>query len=251
MQETSWNAQEMLKELAGRMIESYVRGLLAQDCLIARLVQAQKEQEEPDGHKLELLALTVCSQVLCEACVSSNHEQRNLGFENLQRYLETALARRSVRPDQRAEVVQQTLVEIWGTVQRRGTGPDQPAAFLKWASVILQRQLFRYFHQTRREDCVSLEEEAETLLELLIDPRDTDPIDSILSGEFQVELKKAILALRNPQYRQVLLSTFFAEIEERELAARLKVQVQDIYLWRYRALKALRKQMPERSLLVS
>jgi len=239
------------EELAGQMIDAYVRGLLTPEWLVAYLMQAQGDDEEPDWRKLEHLALTVCSQVLCEACISVDYERRNLGFENLQRYLETALTRRSVRLEQRVEVVQQTLLEIWGIVQRRGAGPEQPAAFLKWAHVILLRQLFHHLKQAGREDCISLEMEAESLLEFLIDPRDTDPLDTVLSGELQLELKKAILALKNPQYRQVLLSTFFAEIEERELAARLKVQVQDIYLWRYRALKALRKQLPERSLLVS
>jgi RNA polymerase sigma factor (sigma-70 family) len=231
----------LIQEIAEHMIEHYGRGLLTQDWLVTRLMQAQEEHKEPDKRKLEHLALALCSQMLCEACVSSDTEKQNLGFENLQRVLETALARRAIPFEQREEVVQQTLLEIWGIIQRRGVGPDQPAAFLKWASVILQRQLFHQIQTRRDEDSISLEMEARPELELLIDSHNSDPLDTVVSGEFQIELKKAISALKNPQYRQVLLCTLFAEIGERELAERLKVSVQEIYLWRFRALRALHK----------
>jgi DNA-directed RNA polymerase specialized sigma24 family protein len=46
--------------------------------------------------------------------------------------------------------------------------------------------------------------------------------------------------MRNLRYRQVLIYTYIVGVDESEQARRLQVRVQDIYLWRHRALKALR-----------
>ena len=54
-------------------------------------------------------------------------------------------------------------------------------------------------------------------------------------------LKDAILSLRNRNYQQVLLYTYFVDMDESEMASHLHVPVQEIYMWRYRALRALRK----------
>ena len=53
-------------------------------------------------------------------------------------------------------------------------------------------------------------------------------------------LSNAILSLSNKRYRQVLSGIYLAGMDERELATLLDAQVQDVYLWRCRALKALR-----------
>ena len=60
--------------------------------------------------------------------------------------------------------------------------------------------------------------------------------------ELQKTLVDALLSLRNPRYRQVLLATYLMDLNEREVAQRLAVRVQDVYLWRHRALKILRQQ---------
>ena len=60
--------------------------------------------------------------------------------------------------------------------------------------------------------------------------------------EVQKTLVDVLLSLRNPRYRQVLLATYILEIDEREVARRLGVEVQEVYVWRHRALKALRQQ---------
>lgn len=251
MQETKNRVQCALNELAERMIRRYVRGLVVEDWLVERLMQAWQQsgsaEEEPDWRALELLALSLCSQALCEACSSSDAGDRELGFENLRRSMEEMLSRAAGSAclqmgDLRADVLQQTSLEILRILQRQGGGPDRPAAFLKWVRVILFRQLSQYLRQAERGNWLSLEMQPESMLETLVDWRDTDPLDAVLRTELQGDLKEAILALKNPQYRQVLLDTYFAEIEERELAANWQVRVQDIYLWRCRALKALRKQ---------
>ncbi len=67
-----------------------------------------------------------------------------------------------------------------------------------------------------------------------------DCVEEFFTKELQRILKHAILSLRNPRYRQVLIGIFLAGMEEHELASSMGVPVQDIYLWRHRALKALR-----------
>src|SRR5713101_6519678 len=54
------------------------------------------------------------------------------------------------------------------------------------------------------------------------------------------ERSKMLFYLSNKRYRQVLFGTYLAGMDERELATLLGVQVQEVYLWRHRALKALR-----------
>ena len=73
------------------------------------------------------------------------------------------------------------------------------------------------------------------------DRRNPDPLDGILREELQQALKAAILSLRNPRYKEVLWYSFLTGMDESELANYLHVSVGEIYLWRHRALKALRK----------
>jgi RNA polymerase sigma factor (sigma-70 family) len=237
--------QSALYELAGRMIDLYTRGLLSEASLIERLELAWSEDEKQhDWSKLEKVALRLCSQTLCEACRASDERQQR-GFENLQRYLERRLVQMSEVLELRAEVLQQTLLEIWDALHGRAAGPNQPAAFLHWVKVILWRKFAQYLEREQRGDWLSLDIQPESVLETLIDPREGDPLAAIVQSERYDELKQVIQTLKNPHYRQVLLSIYFAEVEEQELAARLQARVQDIYLWRYRALQALRKKLTQ------
>jgi DNA-directed RNA polymerase specialized sigma24 family protein len=131
------------------------------------------------------------------------------------------------------------MIEIFRSLRKQG-GLGEPAAFLKWARVILFRQLSQYKQRAGGESWSSLEEQIE--LVKLVDTTNTDPLDAVLSSERRLELQRVIAAIRNPQYRDVLINLFFVGLEERELAALWHVRVCDISLWRCRALKALRKQ---------
>lgn len=239
-----------LRDLAERTIQHYARGLLTVDCLAERLIQAWQAkplEERSDTRSLEMLARSLCSQALYEGCLSSEARVRELAFENLKKYLEGVLARTGgavwwSTSDLRADALQQTLVEILQSLRGNKGGPEQPTAFLKWSRVILWRQLSHYRRREPPVSLLSLEDQSEPVLAELLDEKDADPLDAILRLERREELKKAIASLRNPHYREVLLKTFFAGLEERELATLWQVPVADIYLWRCRALKALRKQ---------
>jgi DNA-directed RNA polymerase specialized sigma24 family protein len=246
MSETSNEIQASITRMAERTIQHYVRGLLSVNELVVQLLPVSEDQEEARMRVLERQARGICSQALCEACLSSDPNICDLGFENLGRYLQEKLAKsidfyQPQREDIIAEVVQQTLLVIVDIMRRNGRGPDRPVAFLKWAQVILSRQHALY-RQASSYTCLSLEAEQEAVYgEGLLDKGAIDPCDVILRQEIREILQKAITILKNPHYRQVLLSTYLSEIEEHELAERWQVQVQDIYLWRYRALKMLRK----------
>ncbi len=183
-----------------------------------------------------------------EGCLAPQEERRNLAFQQLTSYLAARLAQAPAWPGLQAsgldaEVLQQTLLEIWSVLQRPGARLEQPAAFLKWARVILFRQMALALKQVHP---LSLERQPADLLENLVETREPDPLAALVQEETREELANAIRTLKNPHYQRVLLGTYFAEQEESELAARWQVRVQDIYLWRYRALKALRKQQTAR-----
>lgn len=241
--------ESVLCELVGQVVQGYARGLLAETWLMEQLRHAWHLapcEAKPDRQALAWIAQGFYGQALCEACRAREVGMRDLAFEHLRDYLEGVLARAGRAAwgwtdDLRAEAIQQTMVEIFTALRRTGGGPEQPAAFLKWARVILFRQFSRLLRQGQRVDWLSLEAQDEPALASLADECETDPLDTILRDELREELKKAIAALKNPHYRDVLLQIFFAGLEERELAARWQVRVSDIYTWRFRALQALRK----------
>lgn len=243
MDEDMCEDRSMLMRLAERAIQSYVRGLLTVDWLFERLTQAWREQaagKEVMSCSLEVLARCLCSQVLYAACQSSDACVRDLAFENLREYLAAVLAR-SCGAELRAEVLQQAMIEIFQCICKKKSGPENPAAFLKWARVILLRQLSHCKRQSWHADQLSLEAQSEPVLAGLVDEKGPDPLEELLQGELRAELKRAISTLRNARYRTVLLKTFFDGWDEQELAALWQVRVNDIYLWRFRALQALRK----------
>jgi RNA polymerase sigma factor (sigma-70 family) len=139
------------------------------------------------------------------------------------------------------DVLQQTLSDLLLALNRKPpTGPSDPAAFLKYAQTILIRNACAYVKKARSELHQSLEAQPEILVEQIVDKRNEDPQEQVLRSELQHVLKNAILSLRNPRYRQVLIFTYLAGMDESELACHLQVRVQDVYLWRHRAIKALR-----------
>jgi DNA-directed RNA polymerase specialized sigma24 family protein len=231
-------------ELAERMARQYAPGLIGVDWLCEQLAYATGTTtgEDVSGKSLELLARSLCSRALCEACLSQEKHIREQGFEYLRHYLAGKLPTKGGScgtEDVQADVLQQTMIEIFKSLQKRG-GPEDPTAFLKWARVILFRQLSLCKQRARDESGSSLEEQADLLT--LVDKANTDPLDAVLHSEKMLELRRVVAAIRNPQYRAVLVHIFFLGLEERELAALWHVRVCDISLWRCRALKALRKQ---------
>jgi len=234
-----------LTGLAERMACQYAPGLIGVDWLCEHLacaVSSATESEGVSGKALELLARSLCSRALCEACLSSQERRREQGFEHLRNYLARKLQTKGSlcgSEDERADVLQQTMIEIFKSLQKHG-GPQDPAAFLSWARVILFRQFYQYRRLSNDEGGSSLEEQPEVLT--LVDKANVDPLETVVRSEQMLELQQAVAAIRNPHYRDVLIQLFFLGREERELAALWQVRLCDISLWRCRALKALRKQ---------
>jgi RNA polymerase sigma factor (sigma-70 family) len=243
--------QEALRGLAQRMVQRYIQDLLSTDELVELIEQAWQEsmpEEAPGDVTLETLARGLCSQALWQACQSIEEHRRNLAFERLGAYLERALGDiggtvRSAAREVREEIIQETLVEILKSLQRERGRPEQPLAFLGWARVILQRQVTRYWRQKPRLELPSLEQEDQSRLAELIDEHTLDPLLVMLQHEKRTDLHTAIASLRNPNYREVLLQTYFHEREAREIAEHLCASINEIYLWHHRALQALHKQL--------
>lgn len=210
-------------------------------------LSSRQEQEQSCQKLLHRMALRICSRMLFQACCSQDADMRNCAFDNLRRYLTRSLqhspfAEKLARLEDAAEdVLQATLTILQNDCAARpARGPDDPAAFLKWALVILDRQAYAHIKKAELEPAISLDAEYETLREELKDAGDDDPEAYVELQELQQTLSNAILSLSNTRYRQVLFGTFLAGMDERELATLLGAQIQDVYLWRYRALKALR-----------
>ena len=239
--------------IAEQAVQQYAQGILSVSTLAMQIYREAEEQEGCENTPLQKVlkraAQRICSRALYKAWCNSDSEIRNRAFDNLRRYLEWSLLHSSyahslqMYANALEDVLHQTL-EVLSTLATKKpcAGPDDPATFLKWTQTILIRQarvsLERYKHDT----CVSLEEQAELFAEQFVDTRNGDPLDEVLLQEVQKTVVAALLSLRNPRYRQVLVASYVMGLEEQEVAQQLGVEVQDVYLWRHRALKALRRQ---------
>jgi RNA polymerase sigma factor (sigma-70 family) len=242
---------QSIHNAANRAVQRYAQGILTVEVLEERMMREWEERrrgdDQPSQGLLVRLAQRICSRELYAAWCSPEQERRNLAFDNLRRYLESSLRQTAfvraleLGANEIEDVLQQTLSNLFLALNRNPpTGPNDPAAFLKWTQTILIRNAYAWLQKARSESCLSLEAQQETLIGQLIDRQNEDPQEQVLHRELQQTIKNAILSLRNPRYRQVLICTFLAGMDERELACYLQVEVQDIYLWRHRALKALR-----------
>ncbi len=239
--------------IAERAIQQYAQGLLTVETLATWILnevdQHDVDENGPSQRMLTRIAQRLCSRVLYAAWRSSAVEKRNHAFGNLRRSLEWSLLHSSYAQQLHAytyavEDVLHSTLEVLSVLatQKNVVGPDDPAAFLKWTQTILIRQAYAFLERAKRDACLSLDGHIELFAEQCVDTRNGDPLDEVLVQEVQKTLVDVLLSLRNPRYRQVLLATYILDIDEREVAQRLGVEVQDVYVWRYRALKALRQQ---------
>ena len=241
-----------INAVANQAVRSCALGILTTDALAQQILlewKARRKGDEPPSHGLlRRIALRICSRALCEAWRSPQHEVRNAAYENLRRYLERSLRSTGyahrLQQDTHAveDVLHQSLEELYLSITRNlQAGPADPASFLKWAQTIVIRQAHAYVQKRDRDSCLSIENQQELYNEIPSDEQHHDPQQQIERQELRQTLKDAILSLRNRNYQQVLLYTYFVDMDESEMANHLHVPVQEIYMWRYRALRALRK----------
>ena len=239
--------------IAEQAIQQYAQGILSVSALTTQMYCEMAEQGIGEGiaqqKVLKRIAQRICSRALYKAWCSPNREIRNGAFDNLRRYLKWSLLRsayaRSLQEYANAmeDVLQQTL-EVLSTFAAHTpcAGPDDPVTFLKWTQTILIRQAHVSVERYKRDACLSLEAQADLFAGQFVDTHNGDPLDEVLLQEIQKTVVTALLSLRNPRYRQVLLATYIMGLDEWEVAKQLEVEVQDVYLWRHRGLRALRKQ---------
>ncbi|HLQ30039.1 MAG TPA: sigma-70 family RNA polymerase sigma factor [Ktedonobacteraceae bacterium] len=254
MIERSGDLWSQLTSVATHSIQGYAQGILTVDVLREQILLEWREiregDDQPSQRVLSRIALRICSRALCAAWRSSQPDMRNCAFDNLRRYMERLLRHSSYAPsllryaNAAEDVVQQTLEELYHTLMRNpSAGPNDPAAFLMWARTVIIRHAHVFVQKHQYDSCDSFEARQEELSEQLVDKHTChNPLQLFTDKELQEALKDAILSLRNLRHQQVLLYTYLGGIDESELARHLNVPVQKVYMWRHRALNALRSE---------
>lgn len=250
MTELSDDLEPDVSEVAEHAVQQYARGLLPSKVLAAQIAQEWAAQcsggEKPSKSVLHRIAQRVCSRVLYEAWSSRDLERRERAFDNLRHFLAVSLkriplAKVLIESGGADDVLQQTLLELYNVIVRNAAaGPDDPATFLKWAQTILIRQVYAFVEKGKRDTSISLDEQPKGFIDCLLDTKNDDPEYSVFRQELQDAVKNVILSMSNLRYRQVLICTYLAGMDDSEIADYLHARVQDVYLWRHRALKALR-----------
>lgn len=251
MIEWSEDVYDEIRSVAEQSQLRYARGIMTVEELAKRIERAWIARHEGDNHPshavLVRIAQRICSWELYTAWRSTDERLCNCAFDNLRDYLEFSLLHCVYAPTLLAyenaaeDVLHQTLEELYRILTKNAPGPDDPAAFLKWTQTILIRYASVYVHKCKQHACLSLDAQIEVYAEQFVATGDSDPQGLVEDWELQQMLKDAILSLRNSRYQKVLLYTYLGSMDEVELADRLQVPVQDVYMWRYRALKTLRK----------
>jgi len=250
MIDSSTSLGSEIHSVADQSLARYAQGIITREELVKQIGREWEVRRKDDDHSsravLVRIAQRICSRALYAAWCSEDESLRNCAFENLRNYLNFSLLHCGYAPallsceNAAEDVLHQTLEELCRMLMRGAAGPDDPAAFLKWTQTILIRQAYVYLHKWQQDPCLSLDACIEVYVEQFVSSDDSDPQECVEDRELQQTLKDAILSLRNPRYQQVLLETYLGGMDEFELAARLQVPVQDVYMWRYRALKTLR-----------
>ncbi len=246
---------EFYSKVCGVAIEAirhYAQGILLVEELTEQILQEWQLQgggeETPSLPWLKGTAQRMCSRALCEAWRSERPSLREQAFDNLRRYLHFALSNSNYgavleRYEHATEdVLQQALEELYVILRRQTlSGPNEPAAFLKWARTIVRCHAYKYVEKRKKNECTSLEAQAEVFAEEWVDSHHPEPHEYVIEREVQQFLESAIRSLRNPRYQQVLWYILLYGMTEKELADHLQIDVNEIYLRKCRALKALRK----------
>lgn len=241
--------EQFARKAAELAIQRCARGLLTIDTVAEHIIEEWNAQatgtEEPSQSLLNRLALRYCSSKLYFFCLDP--ATCNRAFENLFSYLKQVLEGSKYAQSLMCyanaldDILQQTLMDLHHLFSKQPPGgPDDPAAFLKWAQTILLHNAIGFLERMKREAAISLDEMSEEYVEQNAVCERQDILEQIIVKELQLTLKNAILSLKNPRYRLVLIALFLAGMEEDELAVYMGIEVKDIYLWRHRALKTLR-----------
>jgi RNA polymerase sigma factor (sigma-70 family) len=246
---------------AEQIIQGYGQGLLTVDMLKAQIVDELRERQEklltqenvyekvPMRNDVSVsVALQICSRALYAAWSSQEPELRNQAYENMRRYLERTLhtcryAQKLAQcSDAIDDILNQTLFELFHNLERNPSArPRDPAAFIRWTQVAAIHHAHAFVYGLRDNRFDSLEGGKDIYGEQLIDERNQNPEEGVIAQQLQQVLFHAILSLRNPSYRQVLFSLFLAGMEEKELAHTLGLPTQEVYIRKFRAVQALRK----------
>ena len=247
-----WNSElwSKTRRVAEKAVCYYAHGVVAVDTLVEQMVREWEARcdvdDQPSEQHLLRVAQRLCSCMLYKAWRSDEPDMRNRAFEAMRDYLRYRLhTRYAAFCEHNAcavdDILHQTLETLHLMLTRDvDAGPDEPAAFLKWLETILMRKVYAHLQKSGRDPSFSLEARAEDFVEPE-DQRNPDPLNGVLQEELQQAVRDAILSLRNPHYKDVLWYGFLGGMDENELANHLHASIGDIYLWRHRALKALRK----------
>ncbi len=247
MEEIQHEKDDHISRIAVEMVEQYVEGLLSVTALkelmryeLRTEERSQQREEFIEQRTYKRIAQRICSRALYTAWRSSNLYLRH--------YLGSILSRSShvvqwPHTNQSLEdVLHETLETLYTQSKGENGGPDDPDCFLKWTQTVAVRQAYAFAEQTKHTHVLSFENNSELFSEQFVEK--SEPLKEVLIQELRDTLVHVLMTLRNIRYRQVLFYTYLLHLDGTEVAEKMGVSVQEVYIWRRRALIALRK-LPE------
>lgn len=192
--------------------------------------------------------------ILYAACSDSGSPRQRRAFKELQEYLYPLARYRMHGADLAEDVTQQALVKTWENL----AACENPGSFLNYAALILIHEISDHFRKAYKRDKESGEyfkvEATQTEMQYHDSEDDAgepgastrDPSDRNLEHLFADKTRQLWFPIieqcvENRQYRAVIIELFFANKAYKQISDDLGISVGNVYVYRNRALKILRK----------
>ena len=190
-----------------------------------------------------------CSDAAPELCSDAPVSLPNNLFNNIEHMLESArpsllrfASTHGVTPDETADVVQETLLEAWRSLEHL----NSPERFQVWLYGICRNMCRRWLETRQREqhNISSLLAEVgnaeHAFLEEFVDPLAPDPIEVLTQQDLATLLDRALGYLPDTT-RSALELHYLAELPQKEVALRLGLTINALEVRLHRARRQLRQ----------
>jgi RNA polymerase sigma factor (sigma-70 family) len=191
----------------------------------------KEENQHEDGFTSNLVELPRVHNLLLADVESVLEAAR----PRLQRFVHA----RGVRPDSTDDVVQETLLEAWRSLDRLCS----PERFDAWLLGICRNVCRRWAEREQRQERRRMEEtrDAEdTFIEGLADPLASDPAEELSRQDLVTLLDRALSYLPDAN-RSALELRYLAELPQQEVALRLGLTINALEVRLHRARRQLRQ----------
>jgi len=236
---------ELCQQVAKKLIERYDWQLLEKEQLAQQLFTHGSMTSLQTTEGLNRVTYHLCSVALYHACTAEDQQQQIRGYRDLSNYLHDRAGRegRKVGYDQEiaGDLAQDALEEVWTRIEEC----QAPDTFLKFCDLCLLHAKTNHQRRARRniedttQGSLSPESQGRELATELPSPEQTtlcmDLLERLVASVERIYRQKKKAA----KQFEVLYWSHLMGLSDPEIATRMAVTVDKVYLWKNRGHRQL------------